>query len=233
MKGDIFLMAAMEIEIKPLLSRFRKVSHKDPLLYLLKTADRNVWLLISGVGNRQAREAASWVSARAPKLVLSLGYAGGLSSSLVKGEIFLPSQVRNQEGKSFFCHVPSACFPKQPKGTLLTVDRVIQSREDKERLHPLADAVDMESFPIAEVMSRSGTPFASIRIISDTAKETLPLDFTGLLQGRRALFWGAVNLLLQNPLKIPSIIKLGFQSKMISDRLSRFSLSALSALNGQ
>lgn len=213
----IYIMAALEIEVKPLLSKCRKNGLEYELM------GTTVRLVISGVGMQNARKTAEWVGDRNPEFVLNVGFAGGLSPVLGRNDLFIPEIVRDRNGKTFKC---AHLSPTKPL-TLLTSNHVVQTGEEKKTLSALADAVDMESFAIAEVMQERGIPFSVLRVISDTAHETLPVDFTRMLDGGRPNFWSAVALLVSNPHKIPALINLGIQSKSAARKLSSSVFSAV------
>ena len=69
-------------------------------------------------------------------------------------------------------------------GPLLTADRVVRLPGEKRSLFSRygALAVDMETYAVAEVCQRRQVAFSSIRVINDTADETLPGDVEHLLR---------------------------------------------------
>jgi uridine phosphorylase len=78
-----------------------------------------------------------------------------------------------------------------------------------------ADAVEMESDTIREMARRKGIPSATIRTISDTAHQNLPLDFNRLLTpDHRIDFAKLAARLLLSPRKIAELLR--FQSQTIT-----------------
>lgn len=133
-------------------------------------------LLFTGMGAINAERAVRReLEIRQPRLLLSCGYAGGLNP-------------RHKLGTVLF-DATTAPRLKQPllnlgaiEGHFQTTDRVIVTSEEKEALFASsqADAVEMESSAIMNVGRLYGIPSATIRVISDTAQEDLPMDFNAL-----------------------------------------------------
>ncbi len=222
------LMAAMELEVKPLLSQLRLASPRNPRTYDGEVNGYPIRLVVTGVGMESARTAALWVARQKPDRVVSLGFAGGISNRLAAGDLFIPTEVRNLAGKNFplssRMHLPAQ---KISTGVLLTVESIVQTREDKEKLSSFGDAVDMETFVIAEVMHEGKIPFWSIRAISDAVHETLPLDFSPAIQDGEVLVGKAIGLMLKKPLRIPRVLGLGLRSGKIARQLCSLVLSLL------
>jgi len=68
------------------------------------------------------------------------------------------------------------------RGTIVSRSSMLCTREAKAsaraRLGPdTSAAADLESAAVAEVAARRGVPYIAVRAISDTAGESLPLDF--------------------------------------------------------
>jgi len=227
-RGKIFLLAALEMEVKPLLEHFKKKSD-SPKLYQA-VSHETLWLVCSGVGGRRAESAAEFIAKEKPDFVIGLGYSGGLSPALKKGAFFIPREIGHISGEKIRCQFPFQTLESQSAGTLLSTDTIVQTPDEKAKLHRHADAVDMESFYAAKVFNRNQIPFCAIRIISDDAGESLPFDFSGLLDNEKAIVWGTLRMLLSKPHKLPALIKLGLSSKAISRRLSDFSLDLVAAI---
>lgn len=131
----------------------------------------------TGVGDTlTARERlAHLLATSTPCLVVSAGYAGGLSSALAIGDLVLggnhsspaPLARARDALASEPCHV----------GTLLTVPAAVESAVEKAELHRTtgALAVDMETAWIAEVCAAARVPLLSLRVISDAAGDDFPV----------------------------------------------------------
>jgi len=135
--------------------------------------------------------------------VVTAGFAGGLDPELDGGAVG-------------FCADPT--FPKrhslESAGarplTFLEVDRVASTPAAKRVLRDQfrADAVEMESSTIRTLCQQRAIPSATVRVISDTAQEALPLDFGALMTPDdqldfRRLAWE----LVRSPGKIPELMR--------------------------
>ncbi|HKW28356.1 MAG TPA: hypothetical protein VJT54_03405, partial [Verrucomicrobiae bacterium] len=102
-------------------------------------------------------------------------------------------------------------------------DRVATTAPEKRKLRDEtgADAVEMESAAIHAVCAERGIPCATIRVISDTANEDLPLDFNVLARPDKSLDYSKLVLAIaKSPGKIGALMKLQKQTRFAAERLS-------------
>lgn len=165
---------------------------------------------ITGMGRDNAEHAiATAIAEIRPRLVLTCGFAGGLNPILKSNEIVFSSEegtelheTLNRAGAtpvSFFC-----------------ARRVAITAEEKQRLWRGmgADAVEMESESIREYCREREIPAATVRVISDTALEDLPLDFNTLLSPAHKIHYGKLTwALVRAPFKLAEL--LAFQQKTV------------------
>jgi len=148
---------------------------------------RRVVLLHTGTGQERAREGiATLLNRRSVSALCYVGVAGALDPSLAVESILVPTSVRTEDGQSVPSPDPqwaervSAHGDGSARtGTLVTVDRVITQPEEKAALRGALAlngpaAIDMETAAVARVAAEQGVPYLSLRIISDTADESLP-----------------------------------------------------------
>lgn len=131
----------------------------------------------TGVGDTPAarERLARVLASRAPRLVVSAGYAGGLSPALGVGDLVL--------GENHSAPAPLArarellAGERVHTGTLLTVPAAVESARAKAALHLAtgALAVDMETAWIAEGCAAAGVPLLSLRVVSDAAGDDFPV----------------------------------------------------------
>ena len=84
-----------------------------------------------------------------------------------------------------------------------------------------ADAVEMESGIIRRLCRERGIPSATVRVISDTAQEDLPLDFNALMKPNGKLSLGRIARdVLRRPRELPALMALGRQTKLAARNLA-------------
>jgi adenosylhomocysteine nucleosidase len=139
----------------------------------------------------------------------STGFCGGLDPALQPCDIFVANHLLSRDrwpqasspgglvrGQVEASQVPLAkgavvttvheCSPittvlKYKSGKLLSMDRVASTVAEKNELRQTgADAVEMEAAAVAEKAKEWNLPFYAIRVVTDTATESFPLDFNRL-----------------------------------------------------
>ena len=169
-----------------------------------------------GVGNAEhaVREALKEVR---PARVFTCGFAGALNPELTIGEV-----VCTREN----------LVPGATPVTFVCATRVAITVAEKSALRAKtgADVVEMESAVIARVCREAGVECVTLRAISDTAQEDLPLDFNALMTPDENL--SPIKLaraVLKAPQKIPALMRLGKNSAQAAARLAEVLEQALSS----
>jgi hypothetical protein len=168
-------------------------------------------IVYTGIGPRNAEAVLRPILQQGrppPRLVISCGFAGGLNPDLAAGKVLFEADPGFPLSTAL---VESGAQP----GRFHAVSHVAGTASSKCRLRrsTQADALDMESGVIRELCRADGIPSATVRVISDSAEENLPLDFNRLftpdwrLDGRR-LAW----TLIRSPRSIGRLLR--FQSRL-------------------
>lgn len=204
-------------------------------IFFGEIARAQVLLLAGGMGARRAGAAAeALLHAWPPDLLVIAGVAGALSPSLQVGDVVAADAV-DAEGEILIPPV----VPKPAKsalsavGTLLSIDRVLITAEEKRKAHasnpltltpsPPRLAVEMETAAAARVAQARGVPWAAVRAISDAASESLPLDFNRLRGADGGLPIARVALAaLARPRCIPGLLRLGRNTSLAAEALARY-----------
>lgn len=165
---------------------------------------------ITGMGRDNAERAIETaVEEIRPRLVLTCGFAGGLNPILKSNEIIFGAE----EGSGLYESL------KQAGGTPVSffcARRVAITSEEKQRLWRGmgSDAVEMESESIRDYCRERDIPSATIRVISDTAHEDLPLDFNTLMSPAQKINYSKLTwALVRAPFKLAEL--LAFQQKTV------------------
>lgn len=176
-----------------------------------------VRVLLTGMGPAAARVAfLRALDRERPDRVFTCGFAGGLNPGLSAGTVLyetgdadLADRLRR-----------AGAIP----GRIHCAPRVAVTRDEKAILRRDlgADAVEMESGVIRRLCDEQGIRSATVRVISDTADEDLPLDFNELItpDGRLRL-GGVIARVLLRPSRIGALLKLQRQTAAAARALAR------------
>lgn len=152
--------------------------------------------------------------------IVSTGFCGALNPALQACDIFVPIEVLNV-GQALS---PAKMNRVHHTGKLLSIDRVVSTAAEKAELFKTgADAVEMEAGTLAAKAAEFNLPFYCVRVVSDTAAESFPLDFNQVRdrEGRfsRAKILGAA---MRKPSIFPALMNLNQRSKKAAQALGDF-----------
>ena len=183
-----------------------------------------VSVLVTGMGAANVHRLLPTVLDRErPDAVFTCGFAGALDPALPIGSVLgdtndtqLTSLLEEADVllRRFHC-----------------ADHVAVTAAEKRDLRSktLCDAVEMESGVIHDLCRQRALPCATVRAISDTANDDLPLDFNQLVDERQRL--SALRLagaILRRPWAIPGLMRLGRHSGLAAHNLAH-SLARITA----
>lgn len=149
--------------------------------------------------------------------VLSTGLAGALDPTLKPGDIVI-------DGETALLARLEQALPEAHVGTIIGSDRIVGTAAEKGALrnHSGALAVDMESHVAARIALRHGLYFAAVRVISDSAEETLPPAAQVGMRPDGGVALGAVLAsLARNPAQLPALIRTGHHAGRAFRKLGR------------
>jgi adenosylhomocysteine nucleosidase len=146
-------------------------------------SERALALAVSGIGRVAAGAAARLLVETRVSALMTFGMAGGLDPALQAGSIIFPSLIVSRDGARYVTSRTwrerlSGALGDVPisTGSLLTSTHALQSPAEKAAAFrdTGAVAVDMESAAVAEVAADRGLPFIAVRVIVDSAADSLP-----------------------------------------------------------
>ena len=195
-------------------------------------SNREIVLVESGPGVRCAANAThALIDAYRPRRIVSAGFAGGLDPRAKRQDLVVATSLVNTQGGKVTLD-PAALVPwldevqNLHRGRLLTFDRVIRLREEKQQLGRQHDAlaVDMESFAVAEVCRKRAVDFLAIRAVSDAVDDELPPDIGKLLAQKSfsGQLGAAVGSIFRRPAAVKDLFNLHQNALESSSRLAKF-----------
>jgi adenosylhomocysteine nucleosidase len=232
---DIGIVYALSIEAGGLVDRLHGVVSTHGAGFVAREGalgGKRIAIVESGLGQpAAARATQALIDGHHPHWIISAGFAGGLVESLGAQDIFIANRLRNFDGVELdldFRGPDSTASDTNSfhTGTLLTIDRIIDHPDEKRTLaqQHSADAVDMETWGVAEVCRREKIPLLAVRVISDTVDRKLPRDLEHLVKqktfaGRFGAVTGAV---FRRPSSIKEMWQLREDALECSERLATF-----------
>jgi adenosylhomocysteine nucleosidase len=237
-------VAAERREFSGFLANAERVVKLDwplPFARMVWLNGRAAVLVANGPGPRLAGQAADVAREHEElKGLVSTGYCGALDPALKLCDIFVATAVLSA-ATEFPSTVLPAILPGRDRqgavpqplaqapssvrtGKLLSLNRVVSTSAEKTELRQTgADAVEMEAAAVATRAQEWNQPFYCIRVVTDTAQESFPLDFNRMrdAEGRfsRSKIMAAA---LLRPTVFPKMMKLNRRCNDASKALGDF-----------
>ena len=180
-----------------------------------------VAIVIVGIGRVNAEKSIrEFLAVNSPAQVFTCGFAGGLNPELKLGDVRFETADASLGSRLIAASAKPATF--------FCADRIATTVAEKKQLRSEtgADMVEMESAAIHAVCRERGIPCATVRVISDTAAEDLPLDFNALSKPDKSLDFGKLFLAIaKSPGKIGALMalqkKTSFAARQMAAVLAR------------
>lgn len=193
-----------------------------------KVGRATVDFVVTGMGMENARRGTEAAICPEHKACIGAGFAGALKPTLKIGEVLVARAVRQLgKDKSLECsrNLFMAAYENRAieAKIFLTADHLIQTAEEKQRLAPFADAVDLESFATISVARERNVSAVAVRVISDRLDEDMPAEIDTMVDERgRVKIGGVIKHVATHPLQIPALIRLGRKSSTAAEALAHF-----------
>ena len=233
-RADIGIVCALTMEVTPflrLLDRPRKYVGGDFVFRGGQIEALRVAVVESGPGATRAERAThALLDGHSPKWVISVGFCGGLQPNMRCGDLIVANSVSNASGESLVINLRMPADPDHGLfvGTLLTVDQIVRTVEEKQSWGERTGAigVDLESYAVATVCRDRKVPFMAIRTVSDPLEETLAPEVLTLMGKSPFARVGAVaGALWKRPSSIQDLWKLREKANSAAQRLAPFLVS--------
>ncbi len=180
----------------------------------------NVKTVIGGGDSARVRTEIQSALDSGARRILSIGICGALSPTLRVGDCIVATEVVT-EGERIATHRPwttelLASIPGAQAAAIAGTQSILSDSTEKRRLRETtnAAAADMESHVVAKAAQELGIPFAALRIVSDSAEQTLPpaavvgMSPTGDID-YRAVF----RSVMIRPGQIPALIRTAWEAE--------------------
>jgi adenosylhomocysteine nucleosidase len=178
----------------------------------------NIEVILLGVGRANAeRTILAALAKERPRLVLTCGFAGGLTPELTPGTVVFAADAEAVLEQALLA---AGARP----GRFHCSERVAGTAAEKRALHEEtgADAVEMESGAVRAVCREQGVPSATVRVILDAAEDDLPLEFNQLMGPGQRLSYGKLALaLMRSPGKVAALLRLQQQASAAAEKLGQ------------
>ncbi len=200
--APVFVCFALPGEARP----FRKLAPKSAALRVI----------VTGMGRRNTqRTLAAALMESKPALVWTCGLAGGLDPALALNTVLFETADAALAARLSSAGLRPARFHCASRMAVTAAEKGALRRETG------ADAVEMESGCVHGLCRQHGVRCATVRVISDTADENLPLDFNALTTPEMNMDFGKLALAVAKaPGRIPALLRLQRQTASAAKTLA-------------
>ena len=175
-------------------------------------------ILVTGMGRKNSeRMLAQRLETSRPNLVLTCGFAGALDPKLEIGDVLFEADPQGGLAEKLKA---SGAAPAKFCCALRVATTALEKAALRQNTG--ADAVEMESGVIREICRGKNIPSATIRVISDTANQDLPLDFNRLMTSKQTISFPKLAFALARaPGKIPKLLELQRNTRLAAHELAK------------
>jgi hopanoid-associated phosphorylase len=152
--------------------------------------------------------------------ILSIGICGALCPTLEVGDCVVATEVVSGSERlpahPHWTNELLASLPLARAAVIAGSDRIVAHKEEKSRLHrdTGALAADMESHIAARVALERGLPFAAVRVVSDSARQSLPpAALIAMSQTGQVNVGAVMRSLLARPGQLPALVRTAWEAE--------------------
>lgn len=216
LKAPILLCCATKWESSPLIQRWG-LSEVKSLQYEGSVRCVDVVLIKTGIGAPHVREALARQAA--PRLAISVGFAGALQPGMASGDLVLDVQGLDLAVPQAAREIAAARKVPLHFGRIAHADTVLSRPEDKAALGKAqrCSVVDMESATIKAWSASHGVAFLGARVVLDALDDLLPSEIPA---GETAA--ELIPFVLRNFTDLPTLARVGWLQRRAIARLATF-----------
>ncbi len=196
---------------------------KDHGLVFGKIGGHAIAICHTGVGAKNCNQRMEALLHKArPRLVISSGFAGAVSSDLKVSDLIL---AKNFSDPILLGRAEGILSDQKPRAVkLFTAAAIVDSISSRDEIARAsgAAAVDMETGSISEICKVHGVPLLSLRAISDTPNNPLPAppDVLFDLEQQRTNYGRLFAYLLRDPGSISGLLQFSRRIKQVRKTLT-------------
>jgi adenosylhomocysteine nucleosidase len=226
----VLVTFAVEAEFAPWrrLRNLREVKIGEITAYQTQIGRAQVDVVITGMGMESAEQVSEALLEQPYQFCITSGFAGALSEKSSVGDILVAESVQELgKSKTLRCSRNLVYAARDDGAKLvamfLTSRAVVSSAEEKRKLAPFADAVEMESFAVLSAGQRHKKAVVAIRVVSDSAVHDIPANVNTMVdENGQVKVSGVVRYVARHPLQLPALIRLGRNSRTAAEALCHF-----------
>ncbi len=205
--------------------------------------DRDCWLLTSGMGLKRAAQAAcTLIEAIRPQLLISVGVAGAVNTTLEIGDVVasrdtcylnkgLPGPLKP------LAHLSEAAWQAaaqalQPRRARLVSGTAV-STQGSQNIQPQPEqmtnpVLEMETWGIAQVTAEQAISLLSLRAISDGPRAPIPFNLEEMIDEQDNLRMGEiVKMILGQPRLLLQLLRMGRNTTKAAENAAIALIAAL------
>jgi nucleoside phosphorylase len=234
----VLVTFAVEAELAPWKRRLelRAADRNDIAMHSTTLLGVELDFAVTGIGPANASRLATGLLNKPYDLCIASGFAGALRSGHAVGQIVTPRNVRHFESpRTIECDTEFTSLAVS-KGaeeidTLLSLNQVASTLDEKAQLAPFADACDMESFAVLSAAAARSVPAIAIRAISDSSDDSVPAGINDLVNSAgHVKVGGVVRFMAGHPFQLLAVARLALHTKAAARSLARFLESYVTSL---
>jgi nucleoside phosphorylase len=187
-----------------------------------------VTVLLTGMGSDNAAKAMQTLPIEMHDVCISAGLAGALEAGLRPGDVVVARASRTLDHKlrvesdAVLLDFAVGCGA-HVVNLSLTSEKVVATADEKQELSASGSIVEMETSYVLKATEKLHVPAVSVRAISDSVDEDLPVDFGRIMDSHgHVKYGGMLKEVGLHPHRLAPLIKFAGRSRVATKSLADF-----------